>query len=82
MVLFCTICGKLQSTFRTAERLGYDYLTWRFRHCPKTRDDLSVVLDSSELNMFDRSYHTTPSNLGLRSRSLDKTNLKHVRHAG
>ena len=73
--------GTVLQAIRAAKRLWDEYLTWRFRYRPRACDDLSVVLDRSELGVFDRSYHATPSALALLSLE-DKMHLKYARREG
>ena len=57
---FCILGGIVLRAFhiRMAERLGNGCLTWRFRCCPSAQcNNLSVVLDRSELVMSDRPCH-------------------------
>ena len=73
--------GTVLQAIRTAKRLWDEYLTWRFCYRLEVCDDLSVVLDPSELGVFDRSYHATPSVLALLSLE-DKMDLKYTRRGG
>ena len=73
--------GTVLQAIKTAKRLWDEYLTWRFRYRPKACDDLPIVLDRSELGVFDRSYHATPSVLALLSPE-GKMHLKHARRGG